>query len=216
MDIDDIIEEALGPLGGEHTSGITAARARLKLNLVLLTLQNQNIPLSKLDTIEQAFTASTGDYLLDRSVSDILELTVLKTGETTRIPLTRIALREFELLPNRTQTGRPTTYAVERLKDQVNLKLWPLPDASTYTANMLVSKYIEDVSASYQKLDLPARYYPLVIAMLSYGLSKDRQGIPMDVKQSLKQDMLELMPDTFMEDSERTDLFVTIGGLSGR
>ena len=45
LDVDDIIEHALLPLGGEHQSGIQAEQNRRTLNLLLIKLQNKNIPL---------------------------------------------------------------------------------------------------------------------------------------------------------------------------
>jgi hypothetical protein len=81
---------------------------------------------------------------------------------------------------------------------------------------MLVSKRIEDITASYQKLDLSYRYLPLVKKWLAYELARTRQGVPADIKAELRQAYLEAMPDTFDEDRERVDTIIIPGGIRGR
>jgi hypothetical protein len=129
--------------------------------------------------------------------------------------LDRKSIREWQLFPNKNQTGRPNTFFTERDKDAVDITFWPYPNAS-YTIKMLVSKKIEDVTAAYQKIDISARYLPLLVAWLSYELSKSKTGIDENTKNRLKQDYIELLPDTFDEDRERVDWTITPGGISGR
>jgi sec-independent protein translocase protein TatC len=91
-----------------------------------------------------------------------------------------------------------------------------IPIVLLYEASILVSKRVEDITAAYQKVDLPYRYYPLLIKWLSYELSLTRQGIGEEIKTRLKMDLAELLNDTFEEDRERTDMILVPGGVSGR
>lgn len=219
MDVDDIIEQALDPLGGEHTSGIDALKARRVLNLILIQMQNKNIPLNKLDFAEQVLNPTEASYILDASISDVLKCSIsyLNTGVPTDLPIQRYSLKEYQDIPNKEQSQRPNTFTTQRFNNAVTLTFWPVPDnLTTYTAKMLVSKRIEDITASYQKVDLPYRYLPLLIKWLTYDLSVSKQGIPEDLRQRLEKDYKEYLPDTFEEDRERTDFVVRPGGLSVR
>lgn len=216
LDVNEIIEQALEPLGGEHQSGIESAKARRTLNLVLIQLQNKNIPLSKLDFIDEALTVDVATLSLDNDVVDVLECSLLKDGEDVAIPLTRKGLREYQLIPSKDTSARPNLYTVERGASNLTLTFWPVPNAATYTAKLLVVKRIEDITASYQKVNLPYRYLPLLIKWLSYELSLHRQGIGEEVRTRLKNEVLEAMPDVFDADLERVDFVVTPGGISGR
>jgi len=217
LDVDDVIEQALQPLGGEHQSGIGSDTARRVLNLVLIQMQNKNIPLHKLDFIDQALTEDDGEYTLAASVVDILKCSIQKDSEVLALPISRRGLKEYQDIPNKTQGGRPSLYTVERLIGGINLILWPIPDdTGPFTAKLLVAKRVEDISASYQKIDIPYRYLPLLIKWLSYELACSKPGIPDNLKDRLKMDLKDAKPNTFDEYRERTDFVITPHIPSGR
>lgn len=216
MDVDDIIEQALEPLGGEYTNGPDMSKARRVLNLLLIQLQNKNIPLNKIVTSTLALQASTGSYDIDSSIVDILELSITESATgTLEIPLERIGRREFHTIPNKTDLKRPTTWTTQRDSDAISLQFWPIPD-KVYNVNMLVSTKIEDINQSFQKIDLSYRYYPLVVKWLSYELAITKPSTPTEIVMRLKAERDEAMMDAFDEDRERTDMIVTPGGISGR
>ncbi len=218
LDVDDIIEQALEPVGGEYTAGPEMAKARRALNLILIQLQNKNIPLSKIDNVDVAITVAGGrEYTLDASVVDVLELNILdpSLGDGLEIPFERWGIRQYHEIPNKDIVDRPTLWATDRARDAVVLKLWPTPDKS-YTAKLLVTKRVEDVTASYQRIDLSYRYLPLLVKWLSYDLSLTREGIDPNKIILLKSELDAVMVDTFDEDRERVDFRVILGGISGK
>jgi hypothetical protein len=215
LDVADIVEQALEPLGGEHTSGVDAAKARRVLNLILLQLQNKNIPLNKLDFVNQALSDGTATYTLAASISDVLECNIEK--DDLSLPIQRRSLREYQQFPDKTQEeSRPSLFITERGNSTVDVTFWPIPDNDDCVAKLLVIKKIEDVSAAYQRVDLPARYLPLLIKWLTYELALTKPNIPADKLAILKAEYLDAMPDTFEEDRERTDWTLIPGGISGR
>ena len=217
MDVDDIIEEALEPLGGDWSSGVEQSKARRALNLILIELENKRIPLHKIEEVSVSLNSNTQEYVLNNSISDVLECTLKTIASGTEYPLERWGLRDFHQIPNKNQTNRPTLFTTERHKDGVTLKIWPVPNVSaTWTAELLAIKRIEDITASYQRIDLPYRYYPLLVAWLSYKLSLSKQGIDETIKTRLKNELVEIMTDTFDEDRERVDIQIKPGGISGR
>ncbi len=216
LDVDEIIEQALDPLGKEHASGIDMRKARRVLNLVLIELQNKNIPLHKLDFVDQALSISDPDYTLSAGITDILECSIQKSGEDVALPIERRGLREYQDIPMKTMEGRPNLFTTERNSSGVTVIFWPVPESNSFTAKMLVVKRVEDINASYQKVDLPYRYLPLLVKWLSYELAKGKQGIGEEIKARLEKDYKECMPDTFDEDRERTDIIFKPGGVSGR
>lgn len=215
LDVDDIIEEAVEPLGGEYTTGPEMTKARRTLNLVLIQLQNKNIPLNKIESLSVPILAGTLQYTLNNSVSDVLELNMQSSSDNLEIPTERWGLRDYHEIPNKTVTGRPTLWTTDRQENNVILKLWPTPD-TTYTAKLLVASRIEDVTASYQRIDLPYRYYPLVVKWLRYELSLSREELPLEKIVIFKNDLESVMPDSFDEDRERVDMTIKPGGISGK
>lgn len=217
LDVDDIIEQALEPIGGDHSNGNEQSKARRALNLILIELQNKNVPLHKIDFERVFLLSETSEYVLDSSISDILEMTIKTTSSDEERVISRIGIREFHQIPNKNLSQLPTCFTTERKANVVTLKVWPVPTTSdTHSADLLVVKRIEDITASYQKIDLPYRYFPLLVAWLSYKLSLTRKGISEEIKNRLKNELMEIMTDTFDEDRERADFYIVPGGISGR
>lgn len=217
LDVDDIIEAALEPLGGDYTNAGEQSKARRSLNLILIELQNKNIPLNKLNTVSVPLVAGTSTYTLAPSISDILEVTIKNDVDNTESTLNRWGLKEYHDINQKTTESRPTLFTTDRKASGVIMRVWPVPDASiAWTAQLLVADKIEDINASFQKIDLPYRYFPLIVAWLSFKLSLNRQGIDPALASALKMEYKEIMMDTFDEDRERVDFSVVPGGVSGR
>ncbi len=214
LDVNQLIDQALLPSGGELTSAIEMQKARIALNLLLIQLQNKNIPLSKIDTIDQALTADTATYTLDDSVSDVLAVVIEK--DDTELTINRYGVKEYHQISNKTTTGRPSVYKTDRLNSTVDITFWPIPDVSTYTAKLLVSLKIEDITAAYQRIDLPARYLPLLNKWLAYELAINRVGVAETVKDRLEREYKSTYTDVVEEDRERVDFIVLPYIPSGR
>ena len=212
-DIDELIESAFENVGGEHTSGEDQAKARRALNYILIQLQNRGIPLNKITTTTLSLVKDTSSYTLDQAISDVLEVTY-KDGDTSieRV-LNRYSLAEFHNIANKTQSGVPTIFTTERGTNNVKLKIWPTPD-NTNTLEVLSINRVEDVTASYQKIDLPYRFYPLLVMWLSYELSLKSNDVDINKRQELKNNYLDELAVTFEEDRERVDMRIVpkIGG----
>lgn len=215
LDVDDIIDQATDPFGDEYKSSFDIVKARRALNLFLIELQNKNVPIHKIDVVTQALTSGVSEYTLNISVSDVLEVNLKDSTSNTETPLTRYGLKKFHEIPIKTQENRPTVFTTERNRDQVTVKLWPIPNAATYSLEMLAVKKIEDVTASYQKLDIPYRYFPLVVAGLSYKISLGVVGLPADIRMGLRDEYEKIQEPTFDEDRERADFHIEPGGISG-
>ncbi len=216
--VDDIIEQALEPSGGEHTSAVEIMKARRVLNLLLIELQNKNIPISKLATVIQPLTNNIFTYVLDPSINDVLQTTIANTSITpvTDILISRKSLKQYQEIPNKLQGNRPNLFTTERLDAGVTVLLWPVPNQTYYSANFLCSVKVQDVNASYQLIDLPTRYLPLLVAWLAYKLSVIRVGVAEEVRNRLQAEYKEIYTDTIEEDRERADMIVHPGGISGR
>jgi hypothetical protein len=128
----------------------------------------------------------------------------------------RYSLSEFHKIPVKDQSGRSTVFTVQRENSDTKVSLWPLPDNSTDTIEAMVYKKIEDVTASYQKVDVSSRYLPLLTKWLSYELSLKRPNVDANLRMELKSNYLEALEDVKGEDRERTDMIIKPGGISGR
>ena len=222
MDVDILLDQALWPVGGEWTSAEEAKKARTVLNLLLIEMQNKNIPLSKIDFENINLVAGTSRYVLNTNIVNVLEATISTTPidpkRITDIKIEPKSIQEFHVIPNKNMENRPNCYKVERLATGVVVTVWPVPNIITegpYVLKMVVSRKVEDITAAYQKINLSTRYLPLLTAWLSYKLSMARVGTPEEVKNRLQAEYQAMYGDTVEEDREKVDFIVKLGGISG-
>ena len=114
LDIDEIIQEATEMIGGEQTLGHEPKSARRSINLMLNDWQNRGILLWSIFTTAVTVDTSVTTYALADSVNDALIVTYRASAGATDTQLTRITFEEYNVIPEKSQTGRPTQYAVKR------------------------------------------------------------------------------------------------------
>ena len=192
LDIDQVIQEAMEMIGGEATLGHEPASARRSINLMLKDWQNRGVLLWSTSVSSLTVTASTTAYDLSSSTIDALE--VVLNRDSTDLKLERISPEEYLLIPNKTQTGRPSQYSIRRGRDNPVLSLWPIPENSTDVLKIETISELEDVNQSaIQNADIPKYFLPPLTCGLSYYLGMKRPGVPENRIMMLKQNYEELL-----------------------
>lgn len=208
LDIDEVIQEATEMIGGEQTLGHTPQSARRSINLLLNDWQNRGVLLWTTFTTAVTVATSVTSYDLDDSVNDALVITVRASAAATETQLTRISFEEYNVLPNKSQTGRPTQYAIKRNVDKPTVFLYPIPDNSSEILTIEGIRQLEDVNKSAgQNADIPKRFLPCLTYGLAYYLSQKRAGIPMDRVSMLKASYEETLKRAMEEDKERASIY---------
>tara|TARA_S200002703_G_scaffold43840_1_gene38217 strand:- start:1768 stop:2442 length:675 start_codon:yes stop_codon:yes gene_type:complete len=207
LDIDEVIQEASEMIGGEDTLGHEPASARRSVNLMLKDWQNRGVLLWSTSVSSVTVSASTATYSLSSSTIDALE--VVLNRDSTDIQLQRVTPEEYLLIPNKTQTGRPTQYSIRRERDNPVMSVWPLPDNSTDILKMEIISELQDVNKSaIQNADLPKRFLPCLTCGLAYYMSMKRPGVPENRIMMLKANYEELLMRAMEEDRERASMFI--------
>jgi len=207
LDIDEVIQEASEMIGGEDTLGHEPASARRSINLMLKDWQNRGVLLWSTSVSSVTVSASTATYSLSSSTIDSLE--VVLNRDSTDIQLQRVTPEEYLLIPNKTQTGRPTQYSIRRERDNPVMSVWPLPDNSTDILKMEIISELQDVNKSaIQNADLPKRFLPCLTCGLAYYMSMKRPGVPENRIMMLKANYEELLMRAMEEDRERASMFI--------
>jgi len=207
LDIDEVIQEATEMIGGEDTLGHEPASARRSINLMLKDWQNRGVLLWSTSVSSVTVAASTTTYSLASSTIDALE--VVLNRDSTDIQLQRVTPEEYLLIPNKTQTGRPTQYSIRRERDNPVMSVWPLPDNSTDVLKMEIISELQDVNKSaIQNADLPKRFLPCLTCGLAYYMSMKRPLVPENRIMMLKANYEELLMRAMEEDRERASMFI--------
>ena len=182
--ISDIIEESYERIGISGVSGYQLKGARRSLNIMFQEwanrglhyweVANNNITLVADQSVYTMFRSSadgTSDATAVFGVDDVLEASFRNNNIDT--PLTKINRSAYQALSNKTSTGQPTQYYVQRLIDRITITLYLTPgaDQAGKFLNYYYVKRIQDAGDYTNDADVPYRFVPCMLAGLAYYLA---------------------------------------------
>lgn len=169
LDIEEIIEEAYEQAGLNVDTSYNLRSARRSLDLLFKEWQNQQINLWKTELTTTDCISGTATYTLASTIQDVLDVS-WRNSDGNDTPLDRIGMQQYLEIVDKDSAGPPVQYVVERGISTITLRLWPVPDSSTYDLVYWSIKKIEDSGAYNNQLDLPRRFLPALIAGLAYKI----------------------------------------------
>ena len=212
LDVADYIEEAFERCGLELRTAYDLRTARRSLNLLLAEWANRGLNQWTIQQKTVAMVAGTTSYNVDTTNStaaiDVLDAFMRQTtnDENIDIQMTRLSRSEYSSVPNKSTTGKPLQFFVDKQLSPT-VSVYPTPDkSSTYTLVMNVLTRMDDVDAATNTLELPFRFYPCLAAGLAYYISvkksPERTGL-------LKQIYEEEFQRALEADEDRASLRIT-------
>jgi hypothetical protein len=184
--IDEIIEEAYERIGIQPVSGNQLRIARRSLNIMFQEWGNRGLHYWEVAnnsitlvngqatyTMYRATSDGTSDATAIYGVDDVLEA-VYRNSSSVDTPLTKINRSTYQSLSNKTSTGQPTQYFVQRFIDKVTITLYLTPGTSEAgnTINYYYVKRIQDVGDYTNATDVPYRFVPCMASGLAFYLSQ--------------------------------------------
>ena len=183
--IDEIIEEAYERIGRQGVSGNQLRMARRSLNIMFQEWANRGLHYWEVANNSLTLVSGQSEYTMFRSTSDgtsdataiygvddILEA-AYRNSSSVDTPLTKINRSTYQALSNKTSTGQPTQYFVQRLIDRVTITLYLTPGSSEAGKflNYYYVKRIQDAGDYTNEADVPYRFVPCMTAGLAYYLA---------------------------------------------
>ena len=217
--IDEIIEDAYERIGMQGVSGNQLRTARRSLNIMFQEwanrglhyweVANNNITLVA-DQATYTMFRSTGDGTSDATavygVDDVLEASFRNSNVDT--PLTKINRSSYQALSNKTSTGQPTQYFVQRFIDKVTITLYLTPgsDQAGKFINYYYVKRIQDVGDYTNATDVPYRFVPCMVSGLAFYLA---QKFNPQLVQQMKLLYEDELNRALQEDGSSSSVYVT-------
>jgi len=167
--VEEIVSEAFERCGfdPQTRTGHHAKAARRSLNLLFSEFANRGINYWTITQNTLTLSSGTANYTLPVGTVDILDA-VIRESDVDQI-VNRITIQEYNQIPNKTSTGKPSQYMIDRQYTPV-IYFWNVPD-KTYTLNYWVMNQIEDITASNQDTDVPYRWTDTICAGLASKLA---------------------------------------------
>ena len=182
--ISDIVEEAYERIGIQGVSGYQLKGARRSLNILFQEWANRGLHYWEVANNNITLVSGQATYTMFRSTSDgtsdatavygvddVLEASYRNSNVDT--PLTKINRSNYQALSNKSSTGQPTQYFVQRLIDRITITLYLTPGSSEAGKflNYYYVKRIQDAGAYTNEADVPYRFVPCMTAGLAYYLA---------------------------------------------
>jgi len=175
LNVEDIITEAYERCGinAESRTGYQAVSARRSMNILFSewanrginywTVQNNTLALVKDQTTPYTLPVGTID-LIDAVIRDS------STGSNIDTVLNRISIADFNQLPDKTSSGKPSQYMLDK-QYTPNIYVWQIPDTNDYSIVYWSINQLEDITASNEDADVPYRWSDCICAGLASKLS---------------------------------------------
>lgn len=218
--IADIVEEAYERIGIQGVSGYQLKGARRSLNILFQEwanrglhyweIANNNITLVNGQSVYTMFRSTsdgTSDATAVYGVEDVLEASY-RNSDNIDFPLTKINRSEYQSFSNKSETGVPTQYFVQRFIDRITITLYLTPGTSEAgnKINYYYAKRIQDAGDYTNDADVPYRFVPCMVTGLAYYLSIKFAPERVQVLKMLYEDELQR---ALQEDGSSTSSFIT-------
>ena len=182
--ISDIVEEAYERLGIQGVSGYQLKSARRSLNILFQEWANRGLHYWEVANNSITLVADQATYTMFRStadgtsdatavygVDDVLEASYRASNIDT--PLTKINRSQYQAFSNKSSTGQPSQYFVQRFIDKVTITLYLTP-GDTQAGNFIYFYYvkrIQDAGKYTNEADVVNRFVPCMCAGLAYYMA---------------------------------------------
>jgi len=218
--IDDIITEAYERLGRFDYSGNDIKAARRSLNIMFQEWANRGLNYWEVANNSITLVNNQSVYTMFRStadgtssatavygVDDVLEASY-RNSSNIDFPLTKINRSAYQAFSNKSDTGKPTQYFVQRFIDRVTITLYLTPGSNEAgdKINYYYVKRIQDAGNYTNEADVPYRFVPCMVSGLAYYLS---QKFKPELVQQMKLLYEDELQRALQEDGSPSSSFIT-------
>ena len=218
--IDEIIEESFQRMGIQNVTGYQLKTSRRTLDIMFQEWANRGLHYWEVQNNDITLVNGQSVYTMFRStadgtssttavygVDDVLEA-VYRNSSSVDTPLTKINRSTYQGLSNKTSTGTPSQYFVQRFIDKVTITLYLTPGSSEAGnfINYYYVKRIQDVGDYTNATDVPYRFVPCMASGLAYYLS---QKFKPELTQQMKLLYEDELQRALAEDGSSSSSYIT-------
>jgi len=203
MTVDEIIEYAADAVGGGPYTGDKLRKAKLDLQLVMIELVNEAVPLSLVS--EVTFTSDNATHTFDATVRDVWSL--VDVTDNVVVQLNQVDLATYNEYNLATTNGRPTQFATHKELNATTLRLYPVPN-KTYSYRCFVDKDPKNLLNYDDTLEVRSMFLPAIISGVVYKMAKRNPDIALQDKMAAKQEWDEAKEKALDADRDRAPLYL--------
>jgi hypothetical protein len=182
---DSLIAQALRIVGairqGDTPDANKISESAEALNQLITTLNANGGRTWKTTADNVSILAAASEVNLDTDTSSVANVKIKNLTESTTTPITLITQKEYDAIPDNTETGRPSV----AWYDWYNCRLYIYPVADqAYTVYFRKTQRLYDFDVSTDTPDFPVEWEEVLKFGLAHRLSFEYQ-LPLDERESI-------------------------------
>lgn len=136
---------------------------------------------------------------------------VLVGNTPNEIVMARLNRDSYSNLPNKTFTGKPLQFWLDRTLNEPVMYIWPVPNASQALGQVVtyVKRYIMDVGTLTQEIEVPQRWYEAIVYLLAARMAEELPQVEPGYVQVLDQKALRALSEAEMEERDNSPIYFT-------
>lgn len=162
-----------------EAQGITAdkgAFARDMIGNIIDEMQTHGLRARAVEFRNETLVVGTANYTMDTDVLDVVgDAMYIDADEadvneaTSEVPIVMIGRDEWQLIPDKSATGRPTMMYVHRTGSPPEVRFWPIPDEAG-TVRFQIHRLAANSNDSSKTLDLERTFTQYIIWELAHHI----------------------------------------------
>jgi hypothetical protein len=150
----------------------------------------------------------TAPYFRVVGASAISVSSAILANNGTDIELAAVSRDDYENMPNKTFSGRPLQFYMDRQRDQSVLRLWPVANATWAAKPLAITRRREmmDVGTLQQNIDVPKRWYDAIVWQLAWRVAKETPEVDAAIIPDLKMDAADALAMAQAGEADRSPM----------
>jgi hypothetical protein len=136
---------------------------------------------------------------------------VLVGNTPNEIVMARLNRDSYSNLPNKTFTGKPLQFWLDRTLNEPVMYIWPVPNESQALGQVVtyVKRYIMDVGTLTEEIEVPQRWFEAIVYLLASKLAEELPQVEPGYVQVLDQKALRALSEAEMEERDNSPIYFT-------
>lgn len=136
---------------------------------------------------------------------------VLVGNTPNEIVMARLNRDSYANLPDKTFTGKPLQFWLDRTLNEPVMYVWPVPNQSQALGQVVtyVKRYIMDVGSLTQEIEVPQRWFEAIVYQLAARLAEELPQVDPSMLPVLDQKAMRALNEAEIEERDNSPIYFT-------
>jgi hypothetical protein len=137
--------------------------------------------------------------------------TVLVGNTPNEIVMARLNRDSYANLPNKTFTGKPLQFWLDRTLNEPVMYIWPVPNEAQALGQVVtyVKRYIMDVGSLTEEIEVPQRWFEAIVYQLAARLAEELPQVDPAMLPVLDQKAMRALNEAEVEERDNSPIYFT-------